>query len=129
MPFGLKVLWHVPDVPGAARSIVVGLVAATVLGASALPAMTHQRAAAEQECAGHGAGPERQAPDQSPLGCDHAPGSNCATMLGCVATAPALAVALARVTGGPVVGTLGPTSSPSVHGRLALGPPPPPPNS
>jgi hypothetical protein len=104
------------------------LMMVSVLGVSAVPATTHPPASAQQECEGHDSGGS-QVPDQGVPGCDHAPGSPCATMLGCVSTAPALASSLTRVSGGFVVGAPAPAALPSAHGRLALGPAPPPPNS
>jgi hypothetical protein len=61
--------------------------------------------------------------------CGHGPGNACATMVGCITVPPALAPSRARLTTIPVFGTLGSVAATRLYGRLALGPPTPPPNS
>jgi hypothetical protein len=65
----------------------------------------------------------------APEHCHHAQSGPCGDMLGCLATPPAMLAAPASP--GPVDVRTGAlvTPAPTLHGRLALGPPTPPPNS
>ena len=65
---------------------------------------------------------------QPSTSCDHSLGAACATMIGCASVTGALIAAPARITLVAVVGVVASASVPSVHGRLVLGPPTPPPN-
>jgi acyl-CoA synthetase (NDP forming) len=61
--------------------------------------------------------------------CDHSAGTACATMLGCVVLPSALASAATRFSAQATVAVVAPSVNAALHGRLALGPPTPPPNS
>lgn len=64
----------------------------------------------------------------APAGCDHGWDTSCAAMVGCGQAAPALVSDVRPVWSAPLAATAG-MSTVVLHGRLALGPPSPPPNS
>lgn len=84
-------------------------------------------AKATHDCPPPAAGVAAVAP--APDHCQHAPASACGGMPGCLITPPAMLAAASSVSllaahpAAPVA------YDPALHGRLALGPPPPPPNS
>jgi hypothetical protein len=65
----------------------------------------------------------------APEHCHHAQSGPCGDMLGCLATPPAMLTAPAGARLPDVHPAVPATPDPVRHGRLALGPPTPPPNS
>jgi len=61
--------------------------------------------------------------------CHHPQSGPCGDMLGCLATPPAMLTAPADARLLDVHSAVVATPGPALHGRLALGPPTPPPNS
>ena len=83
-------------------------------------------AAPAHECPPPASGAPALAP--APQHCEHAQPGPCGDMLGCLATPPAMLAVAAGVLpfdGHPAALV---TPAPKLHGRLALGPPTPPPN-
>ena len=114
---------------GSLRRIVATVVLPLVALAFIAPASPHEQAS-DADCQ-HGApaGMTLSQGDPSPSGCDHAAGSACAAMVGCVVLPSALAAAAPRFSARAATAVAAPSVNGALHGRLGFGPPTPPPNS
>lgn len=116
-------------VPPGIRRLLGGVLLAGVIGVVVLPVPAHGLGA-PRDCHHQPGAPTSSNPGATaPSGCDHGLGAACAAMLDCTSPAPALTTGPEQQLAQSLVITLRSRAIPIAHGRLALGPPTPPPNS
>ena len=105
------------------RTVAGAILAALALAWSPRPSPAHP----SHQCPPPPPGVTAVAP--APEHCHHAQSGPCGDMLGCLATPPAMLAANASPRLLDVQGSVPAAPAAALHGRLALGPPTPPPTS
>ncbi len=112
-----------------ARRLLASILLVSVTAAFAVPVSLHEHASSRDCHHPASAGTPVFLTASSLGGCDQMSGSVCAMMAGCASLTPAVASSPVRGVPASLVATIVLATSSTIHGRLVLGPPTPPPNS
>jgi len=113
---------------GMARRLLASVVLASVTVAFA-PPLRHEHASSPDCHNPATAGAMASLTEASDGACEQMPLGACAAMVACASVAPAVLSTSLLVAIPAALGVVAVASSSTLHGRLALGPPTPPPNS
>lgn len=111
------------------RRLLAAFLVVSVTAAFASPVALHEHASSPDCHHQAHAGAMASVTKASPGGCDQMPDAACTVMVGCASVAPAIAAVPVGVVPHSPVTVFASAANSTVHGRLVLGPPTPPPNS
>jgi hypothetical protein len=112
-----------------ARRFLASVMLASVTVAFAPPPLLHEHASSQDCHRGVGAHAVVTVTKAPSGGCEQMSGPACTLMVACASVAPAVLSASPLVAIPTTHGVVAVASRSTLHGRLALGPPTPPPNS